>query len=110
MGGNCFDQELQVIMDTAHLCQRSHCVESLSFTLFFIELILYFHSKLNSFSSLFSGNYQNCSWQPGQSPTLLQRPLHRLPLYLLRLLILYLRTIVMIKMQVRCILLTVATR
>ncbi len=50
MGGNCFNQELQVIMDAARLCQHSHCVESLSFALLFIELIVYFPSKLNSLS------------------------------------------------------------
>lgn len=33
MGGNCFDQELQVIMDTARLCQHSHCVESVIHTI-----------------------------------------------------------------------------
>lgn len=37
-----------------------------SCTFFILPLFLVF-----SFSSLLSGNYQNCSWQSGQSPTLL---------------------------------------
>lgn len=51
MGGNCLNQELEVIMDTARLISQHSLpnicyVDSLSFALFFIKCIVYFHSKL----------------------------------------------------------------